>query len=56
MVTDRGQPLLLIRRYQPPRRGRAPRIDYYARLRANMPKPLSAAERKALDEADRGER
>jgi len=56
VVTDRGQPLLLIRRYQPPRRAAASRIDYYARLRANMPKPLSAAQRRALDEADRGER
>lgn len=32
------------------------KVDYYARLRRRMPKPLSARASKELDEVTRGER
>jgi antitoxin (DNA-binding transcriptional repressor) of toxin-antitoxin stability system len=34
----------------------APRVDYWARLTAHQPKPLSAAQARALHEENRGER
>lgn len=56
VVTDRGRPVILLRPYHE-RAGRRPvRIDYYARLRQRMPRALTAAARRAVDEADRGER
>lgn len=56
VVTDRGRPVMVLRPYDAAaQRSRAP-IDYYARLRRRMPRPLSVAARKALDEAARGER
>ena len=56
VVTDRGHPVILLQPYheRPARRG--PHVDYYARLRRRMPEPLTATARRALDEANRGER
>jgi antitoxin (DNA-binding transcriptional repressor) of toxin-antitoxin stability system len=56
IVTDRGRPVILLQPYHERGLRRSKRIDYYARLRRRMPKPLRAAARRALDETDRGER
>ncbi len=56
VVTDRGRPVIVLRPYAARRRRPGAPIDYYARLLRRMPRPLSAAERRALDEADRAER
>jgi antitoxin (DNA-binding transcriptional repressor) of toxin-antitoxin stability system len=56
VVTDHGRPLYVLRTYTPPARARSGAVDYWARLRRRQPKALSAAARRALDEADRGER
>jgi antitoxin (DNA-binding transcriptional repressor) of toxin-antitoxin stability system len=55
VVTDRGEPILILLPYTA-RRTRPRTVDYFARLRRRMPKPLSKSARQALDEADRGER
>lgn len=56
VVTDRGQPAYVLRAFTAPRPKKPVRVDYFARLRAHQPRPLSAAASKALDEHDRGER
>jgi prevent-host-death family protein len=56
VVTDRGTPILLLQPYRERARPWSSRIDYYARLVRRMPRPLSAAARKALDEENCGER
>jgi antitoxin (DNA-binding transcriptional repressor) of toxin-antitoxin stability system len=56
VVTDRGRPIILLQPYSEQVARRGTRVDYYARLRRRMPKPLTAIARRALDEADRGER
>ena len=56
VVTDRGRPVVVLRPYEQHRTPPGARVDYYARLRRRMPRPLKAAVRRALDEADRGER
>jgi antitoxin (DNA-binding transcriptional repressor) of toxin-antitoxin stability system len=56
VVTDRGRPIILLRPYHERVARRGTRVDYYARLRRRMPKPLTADARRALDEANRGER
>jgi len=56
VVTDHGRPVYVLTTYVPPARRRAGLVDYWARLRRRQPKPLGAAARRALDEADRGER
>lgn len=56
IVTDRGEPAYVLRRYQAPPKHAAKKVDYYGRLREYQPRPLSAAAARALDEADRGER
>jgi antitoxin (DNA-binding transcriptional repressor) of toxin-antitoxin stability system len=56
VITDRGRPVMLLQPYQEPIGRTRRRIDYYARLRRRMPEPLRAAARRALHEADRGER
>jgi antitoxin (DNA-binding transcriptional repressor) of toxin-antitoxin stability system len=56
VVTDRGRPVILLQAYSESSARRGTRVDYYARLRRRMPKPLTATARRALDEADRGER
>jgi len=56
VITDRGRPVILLQPYHERVVRRSTRVDYYARLRQRMPKPLTAAARRALDEADRAER
>ena len=56
VVTERGKPAFVLRPYLAPATPHPRRIDYWARLTARQPKPLSAARARALDEADRGER
>jgi antitoxin (DNA-binding transcriptional repressor) of toxin-antitoxin stability system len=56
VVTDRGRPVILLQPYHERAARRGTQVDYYARLRRRMPKPLPAATRQALDEAGRGER
>ena len=55
IVTDHGRPVAVLRAFQEtPASGEA--VDYYARLRQRMPKAMSKTSRRALDEANRGER
>lgn len=56
VVTDRGRPVILLQPYHERAARRGTQLDYYARLRRRMPKPLTAVARQALDEANRGER
>jgi antitoxin (DNA-binding transcriptional repressor) of toxin-antitoxin stability system len=56
VVTDRGRPIMLLRAYEERKSGRFPRIDYYARLRRRMPRRISDAALRELDEASRAER
>lgn len=56
IVTDHGRPRYVLKHYGPPARSRQQPVNYWARLRQRQPRPLSAAARRALDEADRGER
>lgn len=56
VVTEHGRPAFVLRPFVAARSGRTPTTDYFARLRARMPRALSAAQRAALDDDDRGER
>jgi antitoxin (DNA-binding transcriptional repressor) of toxin-antitoxin stability system len=56
VVTDRGRPVILLQPYSERAAPHGTRVDYFARLQRRMPKPFTAAARRALDEADRGER
>lgn len=56
VVTDRGRPVIVLRLYQEPTARRGGSIDYYARLRRRMPRAVTAANRRKLDETARGER
>lgn len=56
VVTDRGKPVVLLRTYDGSTAQRSAPVNYYGRLRQRMPKRLTQAQRRALDEADRGER
>ena len=56
VVTDHGKPVIVLRAYEPSTPAAGAPVDYYRRLRARMPKPLTAAQRAALENADRGER
>ena len=56
IVTDHGRPVCVLRPYVPPARSRSGTVDYWARLRQRQPRPLAAKIRRALDDADRGER
>ena len=56
VVTDRGRPVMLLQPYRERVERHSTRVDYYARLRRRRPKPLTAAGRRALHEADRDER
>jgi prevent-host-death family protein len=56
VVTERGKPAFVLRPYSPAPKAPTKPVDYFARLKARQPRPLSAAASRALDEADRGER
>ena len=55
IVTDHGRPVAVLRAFDEPR-AKGETVDYYARLRQRMPKAITKTSRRALDEADRGER
>jgi antitoxin (DNA-binding transcriptional repressor) of toxin-antitoxin stability system len=56
IVTDHGKPAFVLRVYEPGPEKSVEPVDYYRRLTARQPKPLSRAARRALDEANRGDR
>ncbi|MGH9385968.1 MAG: type II toxin-antitoxin system prevent-host-death family antitoxin [Vicinamibacterales bacterium] len=57
VVTERGAPKYRLTRYvTADRKKPAPAKDYLARLRRHQPCPISAAEARALRDANRGER
>jgi len=56
VVTDRGRPIVVLRSYDERARRAPASFDYYARLRDRKRRPLSKAQRLALDEAGRAER
>lgn len=56
VVTDHGTPVAVLKPFRRAATRSVASLDYYARLRARMPKPLTKDERHALDEADRDER
>jgi hypothetical protein len=56
IVTHRGSPAYVLRRYQAPGPSKVRPVDYFKRLKARQPRPISVKASRALDEADRGER
>ena len=56
IVTDRGKPVIVLRTYDARAATKQAPVDYLKRLRRRMPTSISAADRSALDEANRGER
>jgi hypothetical protein len=56
VITDRGRPAYLLRIYNEPPRARVAPVNYFDRLKARQPTPLSRAASRALDTTDRGER
>jgi prevent-host-death family protein len=56
VVTEHGEPAFVLVAYDAPSAPRRKKPDYYGRLLARMPRPLTQAQRRALDEADRDER
>jgi antitoxin (DNA-binding transcriptional repressor) of toxin-antitoxin stability system len=56
VVTHRGEPSFVLRRYQPEPSKRPAAIDYFARLSKRMPKPMSLKKTRALDDANREDR
>ena len=56
IVTDRGEPRYVLRPYTAPTKRRHPPLDLYKRLVTRMPKKLSEAQSRALDEHNRGDR
>ncbi len=56
IVTDRGRPSYVLRLYTDRPRPHPERVDYFARLKASQPRPLSARASRALDDANRGDR
>lgn len=56
IVTDHGRPAYVLLAFTPPPAKGAGRVDYFARLKAHQPRPLSRLASKALDEHDRDER
>jgi len=56
LVTDHGRPLLVLRPYVASATKKPVALDYWDRLKRRQPRVLSARARRALAEADRGER
>ena len=56
IVTDRGTPRYRLTRYTTRPKKTPPPKDYVERLRRHQPRPLSAAQAKALHEDNRGGR
>ncbi|MGQ0508905.1 MAG: type II toxin-antitoxin system Phd/YefM family antitoxin [Myxococcaceae bacterium] len=56
VVTDHGRPAYILRTFTTPATSKPSSLDYFARLKARQPRPMSRAASRALDEHDRGER
>jgi antitoxin (DNA-binding transcriptional repressor) of toxin-antitoxin stability system len=56
LVTDRGKPRYRLSVYMPPPEKPASRVDYWARLSAYQPRPLTKAQSRKLHADNRGER
>ena len=56
IVTDRGRPAYVLRSYTARRPAKRSGVDYFARLAARQPHPLSSRASAALDVANRGDR
>jgi antitoxin (DNA-binding transcriptional repressor) of toxin-antitoxin stability system len=55
IVTERGEPRFLLRPYRAETSKKPLVIDFYKRLVARMPKMLSEAQSRAIDNLNRGE-
>ncbi|MCC6741577.1 MAG: type II toxin-antitoxin system Phd/YefM family antitoxin [Planctomycetia bacterium] len=56
LITDRGRAIMVIRPVDAAAMTPKGAVDYFARLKRLQPRPISSSGRRALDEADRGER
>ena len=56
VITDRGRPIMILRPIESVSGRPRGTVDYFARLRRRQPASIGRAARRALDEADRGER
>jgi antitoxin (DNA-binding transcriptional repressor) of toxin-antitoxin stability system len=56
ILTEKGEPKYRLVLYTAEHTGKAQPVDYWARLTAYMPDPLSDEEARALTEENRGER
>ncbi len=56
LITDRGRGIMVLRQLEAVAATPQGSVDYLARLKRLQPRPIGRASRKALDEADRGER
>lgn len=56
IVTDRGRPAYVLRPYVERPKVRGAEIDYFARLTARQPRPLSRAASRSLDQLNRDDR
>jgi len=56
VLTERGQPRYRLTAYTEGPAKAPPAVDYWARLQAYQPRPISAAEAQALHDANRGDR
>ena len=55
IVTDHGRRAFVLRRYDEPAPRSPPAVDYLARLKRRMPRPLAEARTRALDKANHRE-
>jgi antitoxin (DNA-binding transcriptional repressor) of toxin-antitoxin stability system len=56
LLTERGKPRYRLALYTPERPQAPPLIDFWARLYAYQPEPMTAAQVRELDEENRGDR
>jgi antitoxin (DNA-binding transcriptional repressor) of toxin-antitoxin stability system len=56
IVTEHGQPRFLLQPYRAKSLRKMPAVNFYKRLVTRMPKMLSEAQSRAIDELNRGER
>lgn len=56
ILTEKGKPRYRLTFYSPPNAETPPAVDYWARLSSYQPGSLSAAQSRALEDENRGER
>jgi prevent-host-death family protein len=56
LVTERGKPRYRLLLYSPPQEASAESFDYWARLKAYQPRPMTKAQSRRLHAENRGER